>query len=74
MSFSEGEIWAVTFWLFASKNDFKVNIEVNHATLAGHTFEHELQVAVDAGLFGDSAKTAEWYTDIQTVKSDNPKP
>jgi xylose isomerase len=32
--------------------DFKVNIEVNHATLAGHTFEHELQAAVDAGLLG----------------------
>ena len=30
--------------------DFKVNIEVNHATLAGHTFEHELQAAVDAGM------------------------
>ena len=32
--------------------DFKLNIEVNHATLAGHTFEHELQCAVDAGLLG----------------------
>ena len=32
--------------------DFKVNIEVNHATLAGHTFEHELQAASDAGLLG----------------------
>jgi xylose isomerase len=32
--------------------DFKVNIEVNHATLAGHTFEHELQAAADAGLLG----------------------
>ena len=32
--------------------DFKVNIEVNHATLAGHTFEHELATAVDAGLLG----------------------
>jgi xylose isomerase len=31
--------------------DFKMNIEVNHATLAGHTFQHELQVAADAGLF-----------------------
>ena len=30
-------------------NDFKLNIEVNHATLAGHTFQHELQVAADAG-------------------------
>lgn len=33
-------------------NDFKINIEVNHATLAGHTFQHELQVAADAGLLG----------------------
>ena len=33
-------------------NDFKLNIEVNHATLAGHTFQHELQVAVDAGVLG----------------------
>lgn len=32
--------------------DFKINIEVNHATLAGHTFEHELACAVDAGLLG----------------------
>src|SRR5699024_4544090 len=33
-------------------NDFKLNIEVNHATLAGHTFQHELQTAADAGLLG----------------------
>jgi len=33
-------------------DDFKMNIEVNHATLAGHTFQHELQVAVDNGMFG----------------------
>ena len=32
--------------------DFKVNIEVNHATLAGHTFEQELAVAVDNGFLG----------------------
>lgn len=32
--------------------DFKLNVEVNHATLAGHTFEHDLQCAVDAGLLG----------------------
>lgn len=32
--------------------DFALNIEVNHATLAGHTFEHELQAAADAGLLG----------------------
>jgi xylose isomerase len=33
-------------------NDFKLNLEVNHATLAGHTFQHEVQVAVDNGLLG----------------------
>ncbi len=32
--------------------DFKVNIEVNHATLAGHTFEHELACAVDNDMLG----------------------
>jgi xylose isomerase len=32
--------------------DFKLNIEVNHATLAGHTFQHELQVAADSGMLG----------------------
>ena len=33
-------------------NDFKLNIEVNHATLAGHTFQHELQVAADTNTLG----------------------
>lgn len=33
-------------------DDFSLNIEVNHATLAGHTFTHELQVAADTGLLG----------------------
>jgi xylose isomerase len=33
-------------------NDFKLNLEVNHATLAGHTFQHDLQVAADCGLLG----------------------
>ncbi len=37
---------------FDLMDDFKLNIEVNHATLAGHTFEHELQVAADNGLLG----------------------
>lgn len=37
---------------YGLENDFKLNIEVNHATLAGHTFEHELQCAVDAGMLG----------------------
>ena len=37
---------------FDLMEDFKLNIEVNHATLASHTFEHELQVAADAGVLG----------------------
>lgn len=37
---------------YGLQDDFKLNLEVNHATLAGHTFEHELQVAVDAGMLG----------------------
>lgn len=32
--------------------DFKLNIEANHATLAGHTFQHELRLAGDTGFFG----------------------
>jgi xylose isomerase len=34
------------------ENDFKLNIEVNHATLAGHTFAHDLRFATDAGMLG----------------------
>lgn len=34
------------------ENDFKLNVEVNHATLAGHTFAHDLRMAADAGLLG----------------------
>jgi len=37
---------------YGLENDFKLNIEVNHATLAGHTFQHELQCAADAGMLG----------------------
>ncbi len=37
---------------FGLMDDFKLNIEVNHATLASHTFQHELQVAANAGLLG----------------------
>jgi xylose isomerase len=37
---------------FGLADDFKLNLETNHATLAGHTFAHELQVAADAGLLG----------------------
>lgn len=37
---------------FNLADDFKVNIEVNHATLANHTFQHEIQVAVDNNILG----------------------
>lgn len=37
---------------FDLMDDFKLNIEVNHATLASHTFDHELQVAANSGLLG----------------------
>lgn len=32
--------------------DFKLNIETNHATLASHTMDHEMQVAANAGMLG----------------------
>ena len=49
-------------------DQFKLNIECNHATLAGHTFAHELQTASDAGLLGSiDANTGDpligWDTD-----------
>ena len=34
------------------QDDFKLNIEVNHSTLAEHTFQHELQTAADSGMLG----------------------
>ena len=37
---------------FGLDKDFKLNVEVNHATLAGHTFDHELRAAADAGMLG----------------------
>lgn len=37
---------------YGLENDFKMNIEVNHATLAQHTFQHELEVAANAGMLG----------------------
>ena len=37
---------------FGLEKDFKLNIEVNHATLAQHTMEHELRMATDAGMLG----------------------
>jgi len=32
--------------------EIKVNIEANHATLSGHSFEHEISTALDLGIFG----------------------
>jgi xylose isomerase len=37
---------------YGLEKDFKLNIEANHATLAGHTFEHDVQVSIDAGMLG----------------------
>jgi xylose isomerase len=37
---------------YGLEKDFKINIENNHATLAQHTFAHEIQTAINAGLFG----------------------
>ena len=37
---------------YGLEKDFKMNIEANHATLAMHTFQHELRVARDNGFFG----------------------
>ncbi len=37
---------------YGLENEIKVNIEVNHATLAGHSFEHELAVAIANGVLG----------------------
>ncbi|WP_222911886.1 xylose isomerase [Pseudomonas sp. DNDY-54] len=37
---------------FGLENEIKVNIEANHATLAGHSFHHEIATAVSLGIFG----------------------
>ncbi|MGD8810433.1 MAG: xylose isomerase [Gammaproteobacteria bacterium] len=37
---------------FGLDRDFRVNVEANHATLAGHSFAHELRMCADAGLLG----------------------
>ncbi|HVY69311.1 MAG TPA: xylose isomerase [Verrucomicrobiae bacterium] len=49
-------------------NDFKLNLETNHATLAGHTMQHEMEVAAAAGALGSlDANTGDlllgWDTD-----------
>jgi xylose isomerase len=36
---------------YGLQDDFRLNLETNHATLAGHSFQHELRVAADAGMF-----------------------
>src|SRR3546814_20725779 len=40
---------------------FQLNIEVNHAPLTGHTFQHEMQVAADAGMLGSIDATRGAY-------------
>lgn len=37
---------------YGLENEIKVNIEVNHATLSGHDFHHEVATAVNCGIFG----------------------
>ncbi|MCI2068039.1 MAG: xylose isomerase [Bacilli bacterium] len=37
---------------YGLEKEFKMNIEANHATLAGHTFQHEIRVAATNGVFG----------------------
>jgi xylose isomerase len=37
---------------FGLEDEFKVNIEANHATLAGHSFHHEIATAISLGIFG----------------------
>ena len=44
-------VWAF-LQRYGLEHEIKVNIEVNHATLAGHDFAHEVAVAVNAGIFG----------------------
>ena len=41
--------------------DFKINIEVNHATLAQHTFQHEIEVAANAGMLGSLDANRGYY-------------
>jgi xylose isomerase len=50
--FDSGNVYAFFQNYGLSKDDFKLNIENNHATLAGHTFEHEVSYAIANGLFG----------------------
>jgi len=65
---------------FGLEKDFKCNIEANHATLAGHSFDHELQVCSDNGMLGsvdanqgdrfNGWDTDEFPTDVyETVKA-----
>ena len=37
---------------YGLEKEVKVNLEANHATLAGHSFEHEIATAIDLGIFG----------------------
>lgn len=37
---------------YGLQDDFKINLEVNHATLASHTMQHEMDIAAQAGMLG----------------------
>ncbi|MTI33392.1 xylose isomerase [Xanthovirga aplysinae] len=57
---------------FGLEKDFKLNIEVNHATLASHTFQHELQVAANAGMLGSiDANRGDYQNDWDTDQFPN---
>jgi xylose isomerase len=53
---------------YGLENEYKLNIEANHATLAGHTFEHDLEICARYGMLGSiDANTGDpqlgWDTD-----------
>src|SRR5690606_33765714 len=54
---------------YGLQDDFKLNLEVNHATLAVHTFVDELQVAVDEGMLGSiAANRGDYQNEWDTVQ------
>ncbi|MWB94632.1 xylose isomerase [Flavobacterium sp. GA093] len=57
---------------YGLEKDFKLNIEVNHATLAQHTFQHELEVAAKAGMLGSiDANRGDYHNGWDTAQFPN---
>jgi xylose isomerase len=50
---------------YGLENDVKMNIEQNHAILAGHTFEHEIALASSLGIFGAVIKWVGTLTNLR---------